>query len=252
MVWSQVYDPFNSMFLSTLAAALSGGGAAGAAGLSCQGAHGRGARPGQRLAGRDRRLRNAGARWPGCRPCTARHSACCRSAGSCSTSSSCYQLTERERARSRSCRTASPDITDDRRLQLLLVAFCFGAFFEGAAGFGTPVAVTRGDPDRPGLHAAGRLRPVADRQYRAGGFGALGTPVDRAGRRDRARPAGAERHGRAAAAVLLADRAVLADLGLRRLPRDDGGLAGDPGRRRDASPSRSSSSRTITGRGWST
>ena len=30
----------------------------------------------------------------------------------------------------------------DRRLQLLLVAFCFGAFFEGAAGFGTPVAVT--------------------------------------------------------------------------------------------------------------
>jgi lactate permease len=33
-------------------------------------------------------------------------------------------------------------ITQDRRLQLLLVAFCFGAFFEGAAGFGTPVAVT--------------------------------------------------------------------------------------------------------------
>ncbi len=33
-------------------------------------------------------------------------------------------------------------ITRDRRLQLLLVAFCFGAFFEGAAGFGTPVAVT--------------------------------------------------------------------------------------------------------------
>ena len=33
-------------------------------------------------------------------------------------------------------------ISDDRRLQLLLIAFCFGAFFEGAAGFGTPVAVT--------------------------------------------------------------------------------------------------------------
>jgi lactate permease len=33
-------------------------------------------------------------------------------------------------------------ITRDRRLQVLLVAFCFGAFFEGAAGFGTPVAVT--------------------------------------------------------------------------------------------------------------
>jgi lactate permease len=33
-------------------------------------------------------------------------------------------------------------ITEDRRVQLLLIAFCFGAFFEGAAGFGTPVAVT--------------------------------------------------------------------------------------------------------------
>ena len=33
-------------------------------------------------------------------------------------------------------------ITPDRRLQVLLVAFCFGAFIEGAAGFGTPVAIT--------------------------------------------------------------------------------------------------------------
>jgi L-lactate permease len=33
-------------------------------------------------------------------------------------------------------------ITHDSRLQLLLIAFCFGAFFEGAAGFGTLVAVT--------------------------------------------------------------------------------------------------------------
>jgi lactate permease len=33
-------------------------------------------------------------------------------------------------------------VTNDRRLQLLLIAFSFGAFFEGASGFGTPVAVT--------------------------------------------------------------------------------------------------------------
>jgi lactate permease len=33
-------------------------------------------------------------------------------------------------------------VTNDRRLQLILIAFCFGAFFEGAAGGGTPVAVT--------------------------------------------------------------------------------------------------------------
>jgi len=32
-------------------------------------------------------------------------------------------------------------VTPDRRLQILLIPFCFGAFFEGAAGFGTPVAV---------------------------------------------------------------------------------------------------------------
>src|SRR5260370_35559864 len=32
-------------------------------------------------------------------------------------------------------------VTTDRRLQLLLIAFAFGAFFEGASGFGTPVAV---------------------------------------------------------------------------------------------------------------
>jgi len=33
------------------------------------------------------------------------------------------------------------DVTEDSRLQLLLGAFCLGAFFEGAARFGTPVAV---------------------------------------------------------------------------------------------------------------
>ena len=33
------------------------------------------------------------------------------------------------------------NITDDSRLQLLLIAFALGAFFEGTSGFGTPVAV---------------------------------------------------------------------------------------------------------------
>src|ERR1017187_3421970 len=33
------------------------------------------------------------------------------------------------------------NLTEDRRLQALLIAFAFGAFIEGAAGFGTPVAV---------------------------------------------------------------------------------------------------------------
>src|SRR5207245_5311324 len=33
-------------------------------------------------------------------------------------------------------------LSDDRRIQALLIAFCFGAFVEGAAGFGTPVAIS--------------------------------------------------------------------------------------------------------------
>ena len=68
-------------------------------------------------------------------------------------------------------------ITNDSRLQLLLVAFCFGAFFEGAAGFGTPVAVTAaimmGLGFKPlaaaGLSLIANTAPVA--------FGALGTPI---------------------------------------------------------------------------
>ena len=52
-----------------------------------------------------------------------------------------YQLTA-TRGSSRSSSASIRGISDDRRMQLLLIAFCFGAFFEGAAGFGTPVAVT--------------------------------------------------------------------------------------------------------------
>jgi len=68
-------------------------------------------------------------------------------------------------------------LSDDRRVQALLIAFSFGAFLEGAAGFGTPVAVSAalmvGAGFRP-LHAAGlallaNTAPVA--------FGALGTPI---------------------------------------------------------------------------
>ena len=69
------------------------------------------------------------------------------------------------------------DITPDRRLQLLLIAFAFGAFFEGSSGFGTPVAVTgsilMGLGFSPlasaGLSLIANTAPVA--------FGALGTPI---------------------------------------------------------------------------
>jgi lactate permease len=68
-------------------------------------------------------------------------------------------------------------ITQDRRLQLVLIAFAFGAFFEGACGFGTPVAVTAalliGLGFKPlqasGLSLIANTAPVA--------FGAIGTPL---------------------------------------------------------------------------
>src|SRR5579871_2478068 len=68
-------------------------------------------------------------------------------------------------------------LSDDRRIQALLIAFCFGAFIEGAAGFGTPVAISAalllGAGIRP-LHAAG-LALIANTSPVA--FGALGTPL---------------------------------------------------------------------------
>src|SRR5437762_749016 len=68
-------------------------------------------------------------------------------------------------------------LSGDRRLQALLIAFCFGAFIEGAAGFGTPVAISAalmvGAGFRP-LHAAG-LALIANTAPVA--FGALGTPI---------------------------------------------------------------------------
>jgi lactate permease len=68
-------------------------------------------------------------------------------------------------------------ITRDRRLQLLLIAFSFGAFFEGAAGFGTPVAVTASILIGLGFSplAASGLSLIANTAPVA--FGALGTPV---------------------------------------------------------------------------
>ncbi len=67
--------------------------------------------------------------------------------------------------------------SEDRSLQLLLIAFCFGAFFEGAAGFGTPVAVTAGILIGLGFSplAASGLSLIANTAPVA--FGALGTPV---------------------------------------------------------------------------
>src|SRR5205809_1952075 len=87
-----------------------------------------------------------------------------------------YQLTV-QRGLFTILRESLTAVTRDQRLQLLLVAFCFGAFFEGASGFGTPVAVSgailMGLGFSPllasGLSLIANTAPVA--------FGALGTPI---------------------------------------------------------------------------
>src|SRR6478609_784995 len=68
-------------------------------------------------------------------------------------------------------------VTTDRRLQLLLIAFSFGAFFEGASGFGTPVAVTGAILIGLGFSplAASGLSLIANTAPVA--YGALGTPI---------------------------------------------------------------------------
>ena len=68
-------------------------------------------------------------------------------------------------------------LADDRRIQALLIAFSFGAFIEGAAGFGTPVAISAAmliglgfrTLVAAGVALIGNTAPVA--------FGALGTPI---------------------------------------------------------------------------
>ncbi|WP_226659915.1 lactate permease LctP family transporter [Pseudalkalibacillus hwajinpoensis] len=78
-------------------------------------------------------------------------------------------------------RSSIVSITDDKRIQMLLVAFSFNAFLEGAAGFGAPIAITAallvGLGFEP-LKAAG-LCLIANTA--SGAFGAMGIPVIVAG-----------------------------------------------------------------------
>lgn len=87
-----------------------------------------------------------------------------------------YRLTK-EKGEFEVLQNSLTGITQDSRLQLLLIAFSFGAFFEGAAGFGTPVAVTSAiliglgfmPLQASGLSLIANTAPVA--------YGALGIPI---------------------------------------------------------------------------
>ena len=87
-----------------------------------------------------------------------------------------YQLTV-EKGAFETLQNTIGGVTQDRRLQLLLIAFSFGAFFEGASGFGTPVAVTGAILIGLGFSplAASGLSLIANTAPVA--YGALGTPI---------------------------------------------------------------------------
>ena len=87
-----------------------------------------------------------------------------------------YQLTN-EKGEFDVLQRSIRNISDDRRLQLLFIAFSFGAFFEGAAGFGTPVAVSAAMLIGLGFSplAAAGLSLIANTAPVA--YGALGSPV---------------------------------------------------------------------------
>ncbi len=87
-----------------------------------------------------------------------------------------YQLTKEQGAFD-AMQASIGTISADRRVQLVVIAFSLGAFFEGAAGFGTPVAITGAlliglgftPLQASGLSLIANTAPVA--------FGAMGTPI---------------------------------------------------------------------------
>ena len=188
-VWSQVYDPLGSPWLSTLVAALPVVVLLGGLGVFQMKAHI------AALAGLAVALAGRHLRASACRPSMARQgrastappSACCRSAGSSSTSSSSTSSPS-ERGL---FEVLQDSITRHHRRpaaaaaahRLLLRRLLRGRGRLRHAGRGH-----RRDADRPGLLAARGLGPVADRQHGAGRLRRARHAGHRAGRGDRARP----------------------------------------------------------------
>jgi lactate permease len=175
MVWSQVYDPFNSMFLSTLAAAVPVVVLLGLLAFHVR-AH----------------LAAVIGLVSGLLIAIVAFGMPAKMAGLSALYGAAFgllpigwivlniiflhRLTE-ENGSFKVLQDSIANITDDRRLQLVLIAFCFGAFFEGAAGFGTPVAVCAAILIGLGFSplAASGLSLIANTAPVA--FGALGSPV---------------------------------------------------------------------------
>jgi lactate permease len=175
MHWVQAYDPFQSPWLSTLAAAAP---VIALLGLLAMGVHAHRAA----VAGLAMALAVAMA----CFGMPARAALAAAGYGACFgllpigwivvAAVFLYQLTVRS-GQFEIVKRSVAAISPDRRIQALLIAFSFGTFVEGAAGFGTPVAISAALMIGLGfspLYAAG-LALIANTSPVA--FGALGTPI---------------------------------------------------------------------------
>jgi hypothetical protein len=101
-------------------------------------------------------------------------------------------------------------LSSDIRIQMILIAFCFGAFLEGTGGGGAPVSPF------PGRHHL----PAG--QHGPGGLGWSGESRAGAGRRDWPRGAGLQRHAGENPSALLVNPATLAHALLCRLEKNPG------------------------------
>ena len=230
-MWDQHYNPLNNATLSTLAAAAAGGDAAGAdRQRQGQGPHRGPHCPHRRQHHHHRHLHHAGGHvdprlaarrrgrlLPDRLDRAQRH------------------LPLPHHGRNRPVRTAA---ARDRRRHhrpapaIALDRVCVRRVLRRRLRLRHPGRDHRRRADRARLLAARRLRPVADRQHRAGRLWRAGHADPGPCLGHRARSLCPRRDGRPAIAVLLADRAVLADLGVRGLARHEGDLAGDPRHRR--------------------
>ena len=117
-------------------------------------------------------------------------------------------------------------LSSDKRLQLVLVAFCFGAFLEGCRRRRRAGGDCRVVPHRTRLQTVRGSDALPSRQHGAGRVGWRRQPHTHAGRRDRVAGSGVQRDGRTHSAADLADPAALAGAQYGRLARDAAGLAG--------------------------
>ena len=120
-------------------------------------------------------------------------------------------------------------VTGDRRLQILLIPFCFGAFFEGAAGFGTPVAVCSAMLMGLGFSPLTSAAMALFANTATVAFGAIGAPINGLSQSTGIDPDPSGQGHRHPVGAFLHDHPLLHAVDVLRLEEDDGSVAGNPG-----------------------